>query len=175
MANELKPFTAVKYTTTSGENCTATKNNGVVTIQGDKNGVRQMPYDEFMKDFIQDQAKKAQLERTPQKDTVSFSGRLSEKDLNGDLNIEVSNGFLGMGKRRIRGTILGKPVDFKLSTGTFTDNVKLKGTINGKPVDLKLKGYKLTGELSEADKNIVPYLKMLMGDKRNYDNMLAAC
>lgn len=175
MVNELKPFNAIKYTTNYGENCIATKKDGIVTIQGDKNGVRQMPYDEFMKVFIKDQSAKTQnpLERSPQKDSVSFNGKLSEKDLNGDMNIDISNGFLGMGKRKIRGTILGKPVDLKLDTGTFTDNVKLVGTINGKLVDLKLKGSKLSGDISDENKELVPYLRTLMGDKRNYDNMLA--
>ena len=70
---ELKHFQAIKYTTSSGENCVATKNNGIVTIEGDKNGVRQMKQDEFMKQFVEDQSKKT-LERTPAKDTVSFSG-----------------------------------------------------------------------------------------------------
>jgi hypothetical protein len=45
----LAPFTTVKYTTKDGENVTATKKDGVVTLNGDKNGVRQMPLDDFVK------------------------------------------------------------------------------------------------------------------------------
>ncbi len=71
--NTIQPFQVIKYTTSYGENCTATKKDGIVTIQGDKNGVRQMPVDEFMTAFLKDQ-QKVQLERTPKKDTVSFSG-----------------------------------------------------------------------------------------------------
>lgn len=63
----VQPFNAIQFTTSSGENCVATKNNGIVTIQGDKNGIRQMSYDEFMKTFIADQSKKT-LERSPKAD-----------------------------------------------------------------------------------------------------------
>lgn len=90
---ELKPFDAIKYTTSYGENCVATKKDGVVTIQGDKNGVRQMPLDEFMQVFIKDQ-QKVNLERTPQKDTVSFSGKKKSNNLNSDMDIKVKNGCL---------------------------------------------------------------------------------
>jgi hypothetical protein len=45
----LAPFTTVKYTTKDGENVTATKKDGIVTLSGDKNGVRQMPLDDFVK------------------------------------------------------------------------------------------------------------------------------
>ena len=69
----LPHFTTIIYKTSDGENCSATKNNGVVTIQGDKNGVRQMPLDDFMPYFIEDQSK-IKLDKTPRKDTVSFSG-----------------------------------------------------------------------------------------------------
>lgn len=110
------------------------------------------------------------LERVPQKDSVSFSGKISEEDLNGDMNIEVSNGFLGMGKRKITGTILNKQVDLKLDTGNFNLNkVKLSGTIDGTPVKLEMKDYKLSGEISDQHKDILPYIKRLMVDKRNYD------
>ena len=39
----IKPFTTIKYKTQDGENVTATKNNGIVTLSGDKKGVRQRP------------------------------------------------------------------------------------------------------------------------------------
>ncbi len=66
----IKPFTTIKYKTQDGENVTATKNNGIVTLSGDKKGVRQMPIDEFMKNEL---PKIAPLEKTPAKDTVEFS------------------------------------------------------------------------------------------------------
>ncbi len=114
------------------------------------------------------------LERNPEKDTVSLSKSSNNQErVLGDMDVNVSNGFLGMGKRTIKGKIAGKAVDLKLDTGTFNDNVKLTGTINGKPVELKLKDYKLTGNLSDEDNNLIPYLKMIMSDKRAYDNNLA--
>ena len=73
----LPPFTTIKYVTKDGENCQATKNNGVVTVVGDKNGVRQLPQDEFMKEFIQT-LPKVNLEKTPKADTVAFSGQGEE-------------------------------------------------------------------------------------------------
>ena len=73
MVEKLNSFTTIKYVTSDGEKCSATKNNGIVTIQGDKNGVRQVPYDKFMQDFLADQ-EKVNLERSPSRDTVSFSG-----------------------------------------------------------------------------------------------------
>lgn len=47
-----KPFTTLNYTTKDGEHVSATKNNGIVTLVGDQNGTRQMPVDEFLKDFL---------------------------------------------------------------------------------------------------------------------------
>lgn len=113
------------------------------------------------------------LERIPNQDTVSFSGsgKNPERVLD-EMDVDVSNGFLGMGKRTIKGKIIGKEVDLKLDTGTFSDNVKLTGTVNGKPVTLKLKDYKLTGDLADEDKDLIPYLKMIMADKRTYDQNL---
>ena len=73
MVKGVNSFEAIKYQTSYGENCVATKKDGVVTIKGDKNGVRQMELDEFMECLAKDQAKK--YERTPEKDTVSFSGK----------------------------------------------------------------------------------------------------
>ncbi len=47
----LQKFTSFRYKTIDGENIVVTKNNGVVTLVGDKNGVRQMPLDTFMKEL----------------------------------------------------------------------------------------------------------------------------
>lgn len=120
------------------------------------------------------------LERTPKQDTTSFCGKISEEDLNGDINIEVSNGFLGLGKRKITGTILGKQVNLTLDTGNFNLNkVKLSGTIAETPVSLEMNDYKLSGDISDEHKDVLPYLKRLMVDKRNYDTtntmIVAAC
>lgn len=73
----LPQFTTIKYVTKDGENCQATKNNGVVTVVGDKNGVRQLPQDEFMKEFVQT-LPNVNLEKTPKADTVAFSGQGEE-------------------------------------------------------------------------------------------------
>lgn len=73
----LPKFTTIKYVTKDGENCQATKNNGVVTVVGDKNGVRQLPQDEFMKEFVQT-LPNVNLEKTPKADTVAFSGQGEE-------------------------------------------------------------------------------------------------
>ena len=72
-------FQRIQFKTSSGEVCTATRNGNVVTIQGNKNGVRQMEMDEFMREFIKDQ-QKVNLERSPQADTVSFSGNKNVLD-----------------------------------------------------------------------------------------------
>jgi len=66
-----KQFTEVKYVTKDGENVTATKKDGVVTLVGDKNGVRQMPVEEFFTKELVNNAKP--LERAPEKDTVELS------------------------------------------------------------------------------------------------------
>lgn len=70
---QLPQFTTVKYTTKDGENISATKKDGVVTLNGDKNGVRQMPVDEFMKNELPNNVKNIKLEKTPEKDTVEIS------------------------------------------------------------------------------------------------------
>ena len=66
-------FTTIQFTTKDGEKCTATKKNGIVTVVGDKNGIRQVPFDDFMKDFVEI-LPKVDLVKTPAKDTVQFSG-----------------------------------------------------------------------------------------------------
>ncbi len=77
----IKPFTTISYKTKDGENVTATKNNGVVTLSGDKNGVRQMPIDDFMKNEL---PKIAPLEKTPAKDTVEISAKKPEAEAKAD-------------------------------------------------------------------------------------------
>ncbi|MBO8430279.1 hypothetical protein IAC76_02720, partial [Spirochaetes bacterium] len=71
--NPVPPFTTINYVTKDGEHCTATKNNGVVTVVSDKKGVKQLPLDEFMKEFVES-LPKMNLENSPSKDTVAFSG-----------------------------------------------------------------------------------------------------
>lgn len=77
----IKPFTTISYKTKDGENVTATKNNGIVTLSGDKNGVRQMPIDDFMKNEL---PKIAPLEKTPAKDTVEISTKKPEAEVKAD-------------------------------------------------------------------------------------------
>lgn len=66
----LQPFTTIKYTTKDGEHITATKKDGIVTLNGDKNGVRQMPLEDFKKELL---TNLPQLEKTPNKDTVELT------------------------------------------------------------------------------------------------------
>ncbi len=83
MSVEKPQFNAIKYTTKDGENITATKQDGIVTLVGDKNGVRQMPLNQFMQEFVQNvpQINNGQ----PKNDTVSFSGQ-PDKTLDGAKN-----------------------------------------------------------------------------------------
>lgn len=92
-----------------------------------------------------------------------------------NMDVEVSDGFLGMGKRTVKGNIAGKAVDLKLDTGLWKGDVKLSGTINDKPVELNLKDYKLIGNLSDNYKDLIPYLTKIMEDqKRDYELAVAA-
>lgn len=88
----IKPFTTIKYKTQDGENVTATKNNGIVTLSGDKKGVRQMPIDEFMKNEL---PKIAPLEKTPAKDTVEISTKKPEAEVKADAKDESKEPAVG--------------------------------------------------------------------------------
>ena len=69
-------FLAIKYVTSQGEKCVATRSNDIVTISGDQNGTRKMPIGLFMKEFINDQSKaNIKLERSPQNDAFSMRYR----------------------------------------------------------------------------------------------------
>ena len=65
-----KQFTTVQYNTKDGETITATKKDGVVTLVGDKSGVRKMPIEDFKKELV---ANVPHLEKTPAKDPVEIS------------------------------------------------------------------------------------------------------
>jgi hypothetical protein len=69
----LPQFTTIKYTTKDGENVTATKKDGVVTLSGDKKGVRQMPLDDFVKKELVENLANVKLENSPEKDTVELA------------------------------------------------------------------------------------------------------
>ncbi len=71
----LPKFTTVKYTAKDGENITATKNNGVVTLVGEKSGVRQMPVEEFIKNELPKDGNKVVLEKSPDSDTVIIKNK----------------------------------------------------------------------------------------------------
>lgn len=79
MVDQLKPFSEVHYTTRDGENIRAIKNNGIVTIVGDKSGVRQMSVEQFKKELVAN-LDNVQLERTPTEDVVSFNNESKFKD-----------------------------------------------------------------------------------------------
>ena len=64
-------YSAIKYVTSYGEHCTATQKDGIVTILGDKNGVKKMPLVEFAKDFVKE-GSRVILERSPKKDTLDI-------------------------------------------------------------------------------------------------------
>lgn len=66
-------FTTIAYQTKDGENVTATKKDGVVTLVGDKNGTRQMELDKFIKEELVNNVKNIKLENAPEKDTVEIS------------------------------------------------------------------------------------------------------
>ena len=87
MSVEKPQFSAIKYTTKDGENVTATKQGNTVTLVGDKNGVRQMPLNKFMQEFVQNvpQINNGQ----PVQDTVSFSGQ-PDKTLESSKNSKKS-------------------------------------------------------------------------------------
>jgi len=70
-----KQFTTVQYNTKDGETITATKKDGVVTLVGDKSGVRKMPIEDFKKELV---ANVPHLEKTPAKDTVEISKNPTE-------------------------------------------------------------------------------------------------
>ena len=59
----------------------AASTEGIVTLSGDKKGVRQMPIDEFMKNEL---PKIAPLEKTPAKDTVEISTKKPEAEVKTD-------------------------------------------------------------------------------------------
>ena len=165
---ELKPFDAIRYTTSYGENCVATKKDRVVTIQGDKNGVRKMPLDEFMQAFIKDQ-QKVNLERTPQQDTVSFSGnkniqeqklgsagygpghpKYEEKSKKG-LWATLALIFVGVG---LYGLTKGK-AGGKAFTVLADDVVKKGGkAVAGVADDVAQKGYKIVANATKHFENL---------------------
>ena len=67
-----KQFNAIQYKTKDGETITATKKDGVVTLVGDKKGVRQMDLEDFKKELIANLPANT-LEKTPAKDSVEIS------------------------------------------------------------------------------------------------------
>jgi len=75
---DLKPFTEVKYVTKDGEHITATKKDGIVTLSGDKNGVRQMPLEDFVQKELLQNVAEIKLEKTPETDTVELSANAAK-------------------------------------------------------------------------------------------------
>lgn len=72
--NALPAFSEVRFITKDGENIRATKQNGVVTMVGDKNGVRQVQLNDFMQ-YMVENAQNINLENQPQYDELSFKSK----------------------------------------------------------------------------------------------------
>lgn len=86
-----KQFTTVQYNTKDGETITATKKDGVVTLVGDKSGVRKMPIEDFKKELV---ANVPHLEKTPAKDTVEISKdptKVQDKDAKTPAEVKVKD------------------------------------------------------------------------------------
>ncbi|MBR1424013.1 hypothetical protein IJ579_00445 [bacterium] len=141
----VQPFKTLRYVTKDGESCIATKNNGVVTIQGDKNGIRQMPLNDFMQNELLQNVEPlgAQaLERTPQQDTVSFAGKndpnqMTYKEaLNFSRDIEYSRPSMWTGRYTMDNEENGMHLNVRRP---FTGGTKFEGTIANKDVDLKIR------------------------------------
>lgn len=158
-------FNAIKYTTVDGEHCVATRNKGVITVLGDKSGVRQMDLNEFLPIFIESQ-QKVSLNNNLNRDIYSFSNnKIQNTYLNNDIStlekavsykspsffsfsknykmtgagfdVEYSDGFLK--KRSVKGKIQGKNVDLKVSSdlfSMFTPSGTITGTIDGREVNI---------------------------------------
>lgn len=88
-------FTTIKYTTKDGENITATKKDGVVTLSGDKNGVRQVPLEDFIKKELAENIASVKLENTPESDTVQIASKTVDAS---NVNVQASNAD-GVGKK----------------------------------------------------------------------------
>jgi len=143
----LPHFNVVQYTTKDGEHCSATKNNGVVTIVGDKNGTRQLPLNEFMQQLAKD-LPKTDLEKTPEKDTVAFSG--NENTAAGEEAVEKQSS--GVSKGVIAGiaaaglALIGAGV-YLLTKG------KVKGKVNETVENLAKKA---ADEIEKTEKVVKP-------------------
>ena len=140
MIEQIRPFSAIKYTTSNGENCIATKKDGIVTIQGDKNGVRQMPLNEFMDVFVKDQSQKT-LERIP--NTVSFSGNHADKPKKSRIwalgLAALTGGIFLLSKGKVKKVNINQVADNIVSTGR-----NLKPPVITIPKNLQFAGSHLT-------------------------------
>jgi len=142
-------FTTISYVTKDGEKCTATKKDGIVTVQGDKNGVREIPVNDFMKELVET-LPKVDLEKNPKKDTVNFSGRENNDDK------KLRNKYLAIatGTLAVLGTAL-----FFIGKGRWW----MKGT-----KQLETKGEEIIDNVAENMKeniNIQPSLIISAGKK----------
>jgi hypothetical protein len=69
-------FSTINYTK-DGEKISATKQGSTVTLVGDKNGTRQMPLDDFVKNELPN-AKDIKLEKSPEQDTVQVGATVKQ-------------------------------------------------------------------------------------------------
>ena len=154
VGNNLPKFDVIKFTTSRGENCEASKKDGVVTIVGDQNGVRQMPLEEFMPAFIEDQ-QKVQLERTPEKDEVSFKGitNVDEEPVSHRSRNAIVGGALGAIGGGIGGYTMTNPI---VKNGEIDDNFVKKCIVADDPKSRNL--LNLFGQETIDDKKLKEFL-----------------
>ena len=137
MVEAIKPFSEVRFVTKDGEQISATKQDGVVTVVGDKNGVRQMPLEDFRK-YMSENLPNVNLENVPQKDTVNFKGKADdyvrsykvEATSDKKWGVGIASAVLpGLGQA-INGQ-WGKAIAFFLGTGALSG---LSGALLGKDI-----------------------------------------
>lgn len=191
--DNIKPFTAFTYKTTDGETITATKNNGIVTLIGDKNGVRQMSLDDFKREFL---ASVPKMERVPNQDTVTFktngntfADRISYRDINiMRQGVEYSRQSDFLRNYVMDAEFSGHPLDnFHLKIENKLVGRRVTGKLFTKDVDLKmvsqfnnLYGGTIAGVI-DGQKINVKYKETddrkgfeIVGDLKNVDEIPAA-
>ncbi|MGN1154194.1 MAG: hypothetical protein ACI4S3_09200 [Candidatus Gastranaerophilaceae bacterium] len=144
-------FTQICFRTNTGENCVATKNGGVVTVQGDQYGIRNMSMEEFLPMFVQttqkqnvmNQNKKSFYGCPPQVDTQPFCGSVIPQNITvpkssvNNLESQIKYDKPGIWNLfRTDSTISGNGINVELSKKVF-GNTAVKGQIGNKFVDLE--------------------------------------
>ncbi len=181
----IKDFTSFTYKTKDGETLQVSKKDGMVTIVGDKNGVRQLPLDKFWKEFI---ATIPKVDKTPNKDIVSLSSQkttsadatvtstLNTKTISGNIEgqpFKLTHKGKFIKSDTLTGNIGTKPVNLKYNEGL--SGIALKGIIGKAPVDIEIKdgwsGYTITGNFKGRKINIKYNNKLIGGSTFTSENM----